>query len=209
MFDFSALPPVRPAIALLRTSRCPQNSDRLLQLLHRWLGSIGRHAPERLLGTPCRTARRNESWAIPSLCRATPSATSEHSMGLLGSSPIPRSLVASCVSFQRRPLPSPGVTRLLRYCGPLRHPKRPGLTLTSFRLIRLRSPLGLPVLRLVPFVCMPSPIPRQDQWDCSLVFSHRRRPSLDSRRVGSCITRFGACTAFTLKPAVRRGNQPA
>jgi hypothetical protein len=56
-------------------------------------------------------------------------------MGLLGSSPIPRSLVASRVSFQLRPLPSPGITRLLQYCGPLRHPKRPGLALTSCRLI--------------------------------------------------------------------------
>src|SRR5258705_4596530 len=35
-----------------------------------------------------------------------------------------------------------------------------------------RSPLGFPVLRLVPYVCMPSPIPRQDQWACSLVLSH-------------------------------------
>src|SRR5215471_7259613 len=52
--------------------------------------------------------------------------------------------------------------------GPLRHPRRPSLTLTSRRLIQLRSPLGLPVLRLVPLACMPSPIPRQDRWTCSL-----------------------------------------
>src|SRR6266851_404750 len=32
---------------------------------------------------------------------------------------------------------------------------RPSLTLTSRRLIHLRSPLGLPVLRLVPVACMP------------------------------------------------------
>ena len=38
-------------------------------------------------------------------------------------------------SFQLRPLPSPGITRLHRYYGPLRHPKRPGLTLASCRLI--------------------------------------------------------------------------
>jgi hypothetical protein len=114
-------------------------------------------------------SHKSGSWAIPSLCRATLSATSEHSMGLLGSSPIPRSLVASCVSFQLRPLPSPGITRLPRYCGPLRHPRRPGLALASCRLIRLRSPLGFPVLRLVPFVRMPSPIPRQDRWE---LFAH-------------------------------------
>jgi len=72
---------------------------------------------------------------------------------------------------------------------------------------RLRSPLGLPVLRLVPIVCMPSPIPRQDRWDSSLI-SHRRRPSLDSRRVGSCITRFGACTAFTIITAYKLAKSP-
>ena len=54
---------------------------------------------------------------------------------LLGSSPIPRSFVASCVSFQLRPLPSTGITRLRRYYEPLRHPKRPGLSLTSCQLI--------------------------------------------------------------------------
>src|ERR1700693_4627717 len=54
---------------------------------------------------------------------------------------------------------------------------------------------------------MPSPIPRQDRWDCSLI-SHRRRPSLDSRRVGSCITRFGACTAFTIVTASKLAKSP-
>jgi hypothetical protein len=71
-------------------------------------------------------------------------------MGLLDSSPIPRSLLACCVSFQLRPLPSPGITRLPQYYGPLRHPRRPSLSLTSCRLILYRPPLGLPVLRLVP-----------------------------------------------------------
>src|SRR5438046_9537442 len=87
--------------------------------------------PTHPLGTPCRTERRSENWAIPSLCRATPSATSEHLVELLGSSPIPRSFVASCVSFQLRLLPSSGITRLRRYCEPLRNPSRPGLSLTS------------------------------------------------------------------------------
>jgi hypothetical protein len=27
----------------------------------------------------------------------------------------------------------------------------------------LRSPLGLPVLRLIHYACMPSPLPRQDR----------------------------------------------
>jgi hypothetical protein len=48
-----------------------------------------------------------------------------------------------------RPLPSPSP-----------HPARPGsreLPVDPY----LRSPLGLPVLPLVPYVCMPSPLPRQ------------------------------------------------
>ena len=63
-------------------------------------------------------------------------------MELLGSSPIPRSLVASCVSFQLRPLPSTGITRLRRYYEPLRHPRRPGLPLASCQLIHTAITAG-------------------------------------------------------------------
>jgi hypothetical protein len=44
-------------------------------------------------------------------------------------------MLASCVSFQLRPLPSTGVARPRQYCEPLRHPLRPSLTLASCRLI--------------------------------------------------------------------------
>src|SRR4029077_8663915 len=98
--------------------------------------------PSRLLGTPCRTGHRSESWAIPSLCHATPSATSEHLVELLGSSPIPRSFVASCVSFQLRPLSPTGVPRLHRSYEPLRHPKRPGLSLASCQLVTTTTTAG-------------------------------------------------------------------
>src|SRR5215831_20988435 len=37
---------------------------------------------------------------------------------------------------------------------------------------------------------------------------HRRRPSLDSRRVGSCIACFGACTAFTFVTACKLAKSP-
>src|SRR6185369_5789767 len=79
---------------------------------------------------------------IPSLCRATPSATSEHLVELLGSSPIPRSFVASCVSFQLRLLPFTGVTRLHRYYEPLRHPSQPGRSLASCQLIHTAITAG-------------------------------------------------------------------
>jgi hypothetical protein len=61
---------------------------------------------------------------------------------LLGSSPIPRSFVASCVSFQLRLLSSTGVTRLHRSYEPLRHPKRPGLSLASCQLIQTAITAG-------------------------------------------------------------------
>ena len=80
------------------------------------------------------------------LSRATPSAVSEHSSELIGC-PISRSLTAYCVCLELRPLPSPGVTRLQRYCGPLRHPGAPGLSLAGVQLIVLDHALGLPVLR--------------------------------------------------------------
>src|SRR5712664_2332602 len=141
-FYFSALASVRPTTSSTRTLRCPQMFGRLRLLLRDSLCNIHRQMPSRLLGAPCRTEHRSESWAIPSLCRATPSATSEHLVELLGSSPIPRSFVASGVSLQLRPLPSTGVTRLRRYYEPLRHPKRPGLSLASCPLIPTATTAG-------------------------------------------------------------------
>src|SRR5467141_3201275 len=141
-FYSSALASVRPTTSSARTLRCPQTFGRLRLLLRDSLCNSHRRMPSRLLGTPCRTEHRSESWAIPSLCRATPSATSEHLVELLGSSPIPRSFVASCVSFQLRLLPSTGVTRLRRYCKPLRHPSQPGLSLASCQLIHAAITAG-------------------------------------------------------------------
>src|SRR6516225_3836643 len=61
--------------------------------------------------------------------------------------PISRSLTTSGVGLELRPLPSPGVTRLHRYYGPLRHPSAPSLSLTGVRLIIPDHAVGLPVLR--------------------------------------------------------------
>ena len=60
-----------------------------------------------------------------------------------------RSLPTCDIGLELRPLPSPGITRLQRYYGPLRHPRAPGLTLTGCQLTHaLDHALGLPVLRL-------------------------------------------------------------
>src|SRR5713101_7691792 len=81
----------------------------------------------------------------PLLSRATPSAVSEPSSELIGC-PISRSLATYCVCLELRSLPSTGVTRLQRYCEPLRHPRAPGLSLAGVRLIIPDHALGLPVL---------------------------------------------------------------
>src|SRR5262252_3378385 len=55
---------------------------------------------------------------------------------------------------------------------------------------------------------MPSPIPRQDRRDCSLVLPHRLRPSPYLRRVGSCVILFEACSAFTFVTACILAESP-
>jgi hypothetical protein len=97
-------------------------------------------------------------WPLP----VTLSATPENNSGVIRLSPISLSVVASCVRLQLRPLPSTGVTRLRQYYKPLRHPKRPGLSLTSCQLIHTAITAGTSVLRMVPCADMPLPIPRQD-----------------------------------------------
>ena len=141
-FDSSAHAPVRPTIALPHILRCPRTSGCPLLPHRRWPCSKSRHGSECPCGTPCRTEHRNDSRAIPSLLRATPSATSEHFPELLGSPPISLSRVACCVCFQLRPLPSTGVTRLHRYCEPLRHPKQPGLSLARRQLTHTSITVG-------------------------------------------------------------------
>ena len=61
--------------------------------------------------------------------------------------PISRSLTTYCVRLELRSLPSTCITRLQRYCEPLRHPRAPGLSLAGVRLIIADHVLGSPVLR--------------------------------------------------------------
>src|SRR5215471_271063 len=197
-FYFSALAPVRPTTSPPRTLRCPQTFGHLRRVLRHWLCNGRRRMPKHLVGTPCRTEHRSESWAIPSLCHATPSATSEHLVELLGSSPIFPSFVASCVSFQLRLLPSTGIARLQRYFEPLRHPSRPGLSLASCQLIHTAITAGTSRVVYGP-LCRHAVAntPAGLTESCSLVSFHQLRPSPKSGRVGSCISLFEACSAFT------------
>ena len=94
------------------------------------------------------------------------------------------------LSFQRRLLPSTGAnypaSSVLR-ASPPPHTARP--VPRGLPVPKTRSPLGLPVLRLVPFACMPSSsIPRQVRRSLFTRTAPCLQPSPKCRRVGSCIT---------------------
>src|SRR5216684_2335013 len=169
--------------------RCPRMFGHLLPLLRRWLCSTRRQRPEHLFGTPCRIGHRNESWALPSLCRATPSATSEHLLGLLDSSPIPPS------SSLLRASPSP-------------HTARPDSREVPVDRRLHDHRWGFPCCFRSLLLACRRQYPGRSDGTCSLVLFHQRRPSLDSRRVGSCVTRFGACSAFTQVTAYMLAKSP-
>ncbi|SRR5579883_922625 len=73
----SGLRPVRPATARRRRLRCPRTSGHQSPAPRRWHGSGRRRSPERRDGTPCRTAGRSDSRALPSLWHATSPGVSE------------------------------------------------------------------------------------------------------------------------------------
>ena len=146
-------------------------------------------------GISCHKARRIGNRAIPSLWHATSSAASEPSPEVSGSCQSPGSRSFD-VALEPRPLSSTGITRLLRYYGPLRHPQRPGLSLTGCRLVSPHHRRGLPVLRRIFLYacCRQYPGGTVGCARCSL--PQRRRPSPAEYRVGSRIAVFEACSAF-------------
>src|SRR5476651_1294730 len=133
----------------------------------------------------------------PLLSRATPSAVSEHSSEFIGF-PISRSFTTYCVCLELRSLPSPGVTRLPRYCEPLRHPKAPSLSLAGFRLVIADHALGFPVFRAFSLCTCRRHYPGAASGRiASLISSRRISLPRKSCRVGLRIVLFEACSAFT------------
>jgi hypothetical protein len=128
----------------------------------------------------------------------TLSATLGNSLGVLRLIANLPSVAASCVRLQLGPLPSTGITRLPQYCEPLRHPSRPGPSLTSCQLILAAITAGTSRVAYGP-LCRHAVAntPAGLTESCSLVSFHQLRPSPKSGRVGSCISRFEACSAFT------------
>ena len=109
-----------------------------------------------------------------------------------------------------RPLPSAGVTRFQRYYGPLRHPARPGPSLTGGRLEVTRLHRGgLPVLRGTP-VCQRACVDYSDSRIAEQVFGYRTQATATSTRAvqspgvprsrggsAAAICVFGAYRTFT------------
>src|SRR3954447_1445218 len=136
-----------------------------------------------------------------------PSAVSEHFSELLGH-PISRSLTASCVRLELRPLPSPGITRLQRYYGPLRHPSAPSLSLAGVRLSSLITRRGFPCCVRFPCVHAAATTPVQ-QLGVVLAHSHPAVSAFPERGIGSaCTSSFSriARRSLTLRPAHSRGH---
>ena len=94
------------------------------------------------------SAPRTKARVLPSLQHVTPAAALVPWRSLLRGCPNLQHFATFNVSLELRSLPSAGVTRLRRYCGPLRHPIAPSLTVTGLRLVVTTDhAIGLPVLR--------------------------------------------------------------
>ncbi len=106
-------------------------------------------------------------------------------------------------------LPSTGVTRLQRYCEPLRHPTAPGLSLAGVRLVIPDLALGLPLLRTLSLCtcCRHYPGAAARRTLRSL---HPAVSAFPERVVGSaCTSSFSrlAQRSLALRPAHSRGHQ--
>src|SRR5580692_11419824 len=156
----------------------------------------------------CRTGRRSDSRLPPSHSRVTPSAVSEHFSELLGC-PISRSLTTSCVCLELRPLPSPGITRLHRYCEPLRHPSAPGLSLAGVRLIIPITHWGFPCCVRFPCVHAAATTPVQRLGVVFARVTQPCQPSPEGVAGSACTSTFSrhARRSLALRPAYSRGHQ--
>jgi|SRR5215510_14834480 len=96
--------------------------------------------------TPAHTRCPGRPWMLPSLEHVTPSAA-HVPCGVARVFPNLRHFATLSADLELRPLPSSSVTRTPRYCGPLRHPIAPCLTVTGLVLVVTTDhAIGLPVL---------------------------------------------------------------
>jgi hypothetical protein len=117
-------------------------------------------------------------------------------------------LVSSSNAPEVRPLSSTGITRLLQYYEPVRHPKRPSLLLTEFSLRATTSHRrGFPCSDDFLFHACRRYYPGGTARCCRYLVG-RQRPSLKTRQVGFRDFLFEACSAFTHVPACMVAKSP-
>ena len=177
---------------------CPRTFGRRLLLLHHWLCSVRKRKLERPCGTPCHIAHKSESWALPSLCRATPSTTSEHFLGLIDSrqSLRPRRflrfLSTEAPSLHRH-YPASSVLR----ASPSPHTAQPD----SHELPvdpNCDHRWGFPCCYWSTLHACRRHYPGRSDETRSLVLSSAAALPI-TRRAGSCVNRFEAFSAFTAR----------
>ena len=104
---------------------------------------------------------------------------------------------------------STGVTRLQRYCEPLRHPRAPSLSLAGFRLVIADHALGFPVFRALSLcTCRRHHPGAASGCPTSLISSRRISLPRKGGRVGLRIVLFEACSAFTRVAACTLAPSP-
>ena len=114
----------------------------------------------------------------------------------------PGTLPPSVTAPHLRPLPSTGITRLLQYYEPLRHPAGPASPSRGPGSVHASPPTGLPMLLPPSPSSVPAPLPRRIPRGARVArFPLRLRPSPFLRWVGFRIARFEACSTFTRVPA--------
>jgi len=139
----------------------------------------------------------------------TPSATSENNLGVIR-------LIANLPFYRRFLRPPSTEAPSLHRSYPASSVLRASPLSQSARPVSRELPVDpycdlrwdFPCCVWSTFACMPSPIPRQFDGICSLVRSHQLRPSPKPGRVGSCISLFEACSAFTHVTACMLAESP-
>ena len=148
-------------------------------------------------GRSCRTGRRNESRAQPSLSRVTPSAVSEHYSELIGY-PISCPFLRPASVLNQGPFPPPALPGFPGTTNLSATPKRPACPSRVSGLVILHHAKGLPVLRAFPLCTCCRHYPGTGTGGTALLIptSPISLPRIGGR-VGLCNVFFEDCSAFT------------
>jgi hypothetical protein len=198
----AATPSVWPVLSSEWTWRTASNALRLGRY-------AGRRPPAHRRDTPWHPTHSSDTWAIPSLWRATAPAVSDPSGEWGGACQSHGAHAALAVDLALPPWARPAFPGVLTPPGLSAAPdSRAGSSRSSRGGART---LTAGVSR-VAWPCLVHACHRQypggTARGVSLVLLDRRRPALSCRQVGARMTRFTACSAFTRGMAYGRAASP-